>query len=86
MPSLKGPIVGLIVAPILTWLTWSTAVDLQNGIHPQYTGRRTIVKRLLASIAESLGPTGVLLVGGAVCLGMAAWLVMTLKRRKAEKA
>jgi hypothetical protein len=82
MPSLKGPIIGLIAAPLLTWATYSTAIDLQNGVHHEYSGRRAATKKLFAFIAESLGPTGVLVVGGAVCVGMVAWLVLTLKKRK----
>ena len=84
MSSLKGPIAGLLLAPLFTWIAYSTAVDLRNGIKPEYTGRRVIIKKILASIAESLGPTGVLLVSGAICLGMVAWLVMTLKKRAAK--
>ncbi|HEX7899895.1 MAG TPA: hypothetical protein VF950_19150 [Planctomycetota bacterium] len=82
MPSLKGPIIGLIAAPLLTWATYSTAIDIQNGVQHEYTGRRAGTKKLFAFFAESLGPTGVLVVGGAICLGMIAWLVFTLKKRK----
>lgn len=82
MPSLKGPIIGLLVAPLLTWVTWSTALDIQGGTYREPTGRRAGAKKLFAWIAEALGPTGVLVVGGLVCAGMVAWLIVTLKKRK----
>ena len=82
MPSLKGPIIGLIIAPILSWATYSTALDIQGGTYREPTGRRAGLKKLFAWIAESLGPTGVLVVGGLVCAGMVAWLILTLKKRK----
>ena len=83
MPSLKGPIIGLIVAPLLTWLTYATALHIQDGTYKEPTGRRALQKKLLAGAAEALGPTGSLLVGGLLCAGMVAWLVVTLKKRAA---
>lgn len=81
MASVKGPLVGTLVCGGLTWVMWSTAVDAQAGIHREYHGRRSGIKQLLASAAESLGPTGSLVVGGLLTLGMIGWLVYTLKQR-----
>ncbi len=86
MSSVKGPLVGTLVCGGLTWVMWSTAVDAQAGIHKDYHGRRSGIKQLLASVAESLGPTGSLVVGGLLTLGMIGWLVYTLKQKgKAEQ-
>ena len=81
MPSLKGPILGLIIAPILTFGAYMTAVEIEHGVRHEYTGRRAGVKMLFAWIAESLGSTGVIVAGGLICAGMVAWLILTLKKR-----
>jgi hypothetical protein len=83
MPSLKGPILGVIIAPLLTWASYSTAVQIQDGIRFEYSGRRAGLKQLMAWLAETLGPAGSLVVGGLVSAGMVAWLIVTLKKRKA---
>ncbi len=83
MPSLKGPILGLIAAPLLTWGTYTTALQIRSGAHVEITGRRALTKRLFAWAAETLGPTGVLVAGGLATAAMLAWLILTLKRRKA---
>ena len=83
MPSLKGPIIGLIAAPLLTWLSYATALQIRSGTYHEPTGRKALQKKLIAGVAEALGPTGSLVVGGLVCAGMVAWLVVTLKKRSA---
>lgn len=86
MPSLKGPIIGLVVAPLATWLAYGTALQIQSGTYKEPTGRRILYKKIFAGIAETLGPTGTLVVGGLLCAGMVAWLVLTLKKRKEAAA
>lgn len=81
MPSLKGPIVGLLVTAVLTVVTYLTAVDIQGGVHREYTGRRAGTKKLFAAIAEALGPTGVLMVGGLISAALVGWLVWTIRQR-----
>lgn len=44
MPSLKGPILGLIAAPLLTWGTYTTALQIQGGAQVEITGRRAAAK------------------------------------------
>ncbi len=56
-------LLGIIVIGGLTWVFRGIAIDAQNGIEFEATGRRSGIKNLLASGAEMLGPTGVLLVG-----------------------
>jgi hypothetical protein len=86
MPSLKGPIIGLIGAPLLTWLTYATALQIEAGTYKEPTGRKVLYKKMLAGAAEALGPSGSLAVGGLVCAGMVAWLIVTLKKRKEAAA
>ena len=86
MPSLKGPLIGLVAAPLLTWLMYAEARQIEAGIRHEYTGRRAGAKKLFALVAETLGPTNTLLVGGAVCVGMVVWLIVTLKKRKEAAA
>lgn len=68
---------------MLSWSLYTTAVQIQSGAYVEYTGRRALTKRLLAWIAGTLGPTGVLVVLGLITAAMVAWLVLTLKKRKA---
>jgi hypothetical protein len=86
MPSLKGPLIGIVAAPLLTWATCSMAVSIQAGEEIRISGRRSSYKRLFAWLAETLGPTGSLVAGGLLTLAMAAWLVLTLKARAKAKA
>jgi hypothetical protein len=86
MPSLKGPIIGMLVAPVLTWLAYSTAVSLQAGEEIKTTGRRAGLKALFVAVAETLGPTGSLVVGGIITAAMVAWLVYALGQRKKARA
>lgn len=81
MPSLRGPIVGLLISGILTFAIFMTARQIEAGTHLTYTGRRAASKQLLAEIAEALGTTGSLAVGLPVVAMFGLWLVLRIRRR-----
>lgn len=80
--ALKGPVIGLGVIGLLTWLTHAMALELAAGHEIRTTGRRAIYKKALAWAAELLGPTGVLVVGGLLAAAMIAWAVVAVKNLK----
>jgi hypothetical protein len=85
MGRIKGPLFGLLAAGLLTWTTYSTALETQGGVHREYTGRRAGLKQLFAWLADLLGPTGVLVAGGLIIAACVAWLVLSLKKGKGEE-
>ncbi|MEM6343898.1 MAG: hypothetical protein AAF927_08460 [Bacteroidota bacterium] len=63
MQPLLLNILALVLIPVFTWVARGMAIDAQNGIEYQATGRRSGLKQLLASAVEFIGPTGVLILG-----------------------
>ncbi|MCB0649586.1 MAG: hypothetical protein KDC49_23115 [Saprospiraceae bacterium] len=67
--------IGLII--FLTWVFRGMALDALNGEHYEASGRRAGKKQLIATIVESLGPNGVLVVG---VLALAIMIYITYRR------
>ena len=86
MPSLKGPLVSIVVVLIATSGIYQGATDATQGIEREFTGRRSGLRKLLYEAGGSLGESGTLLLGGVLLLAAIAWLVVTLKQRSAIKA
>lgn len=82
MPRLEGPIGALIVVPVLTLVTYSSAVKSAAGEPLEVSGRRQTLKQLIVSAGESLGPTGCLVVGGVATILAIIWLVVTVRVRQ----
>lgn len=85
MPSLRGPILSLILAPIFMMGLYQSATDAQNGVRREFTGRRAGLRKLLAAAGEALGPTGSLVVGGVLIALALVWLVITIKQRQSSR-
>ncbi len=73
------PIIGVLSIPLLTYGTYTYALDAQRGIRHEFTGRRAGVKQLLAAAGEALGPTPTLVVGGLLTAAAIAWLVVSIR-------
>lgn len=82
MRNLRGPIIALIVAPLLTVVTYSMALKSAAGETLEVSGRRRALKQLLVSAAETLGPTGCLAVGAIATVLAAVWLVRIVQVRQ----
>ena len=78
MPSLRGPMIAVLAAPLLTFVTYSSAVKSAAGESLEVTGRRRAVKQLIISVGETLGPTGSLVVGGVATILAVIWLIYTI--------
>lgn len=67
----------VVLIPIFTWVARNLAIDAQNGIEYEATGRRSGLKQLFANAVEFIGPTGVVIIG---VLGLAFMGYKTYQR------
>jgi len=75
-------LMGVLVA-LLTYGSMWTAVLFAGGDESAYlraAGRHESAARLYILVCRSLGPTGVVIVGGLVVLGCIVWLVKRVKQ------
>ncbi len=70
-----SPVVTLVVLGGITTALWLGARDLASGGEVDTGGRRGLLKRVFVWLLELLGPTGVLIVGGLICVVVLVWLV-----------
>ncbi len=70
-------LLGVIAIPLFTWVFRDMAIDAQNGIAYEASGRRSGLKSLLADFVEMIGPTGVLIIG---LLGLGYMVYRTYNR------
>ncbi len=82
MPGLKGPILGVIFVPLITFGMYSAALEAQSGGMREFSGRNAALKSLIYSAGSALGPTGSLVVGAVLALAAIGWLVMTIQKRR----
>ncbi len=73
------PVVGIGIVGGLTALLYFMAQDLAAGNEPDTTGRRGLLKTLVAWVVDLIGSTGVLVVGGLLVVCMILWLVARVK-------
>lgn len=74
--------VGALISVAITTLLYTTAISLTNGESVSTSGRRGLIKKLLVAIADFLGPTGSLLVGGLITMFFIYVLINTLRNPK----
>ena len=78
----NGVIINGIVTLVVAFIFWSlygNAVEAQNGGHTEAFGRRKGLKQILIDITETVGPTGVLVVGAVVILYFVYKIVKSAK-------
>ena len=79
MWAAKSPLVVLAVIAFSVFLLVNAAAELADGEDVTVTGRNRGLKKLLAFVLETIGPTGVYIVGG-VLSGLALYrLVQRIK-------
>ena len=73
--SLK-PVIALLACMIFTWFCWfaATTPPSSQGQQTVHGGRSGLVMMLLQGFAHMLGPTGVLIVGGAIAGLILRWM------------
>lgn len=79
---MKGPIIGVILAPIITLAMYMAAVEVQAGGVHEFTGKNAAIKNLIYSLGGTLGPTGSIIVGGLISLVMVVWLITVIKKKR----
>ena len=70
-------IIAILSVAALTWAFRDMAIDAQNGIHYEASGRNSGLKQLIANAVEAIGPLGVTLIG---ILGLIYIIFITYKR------
>ncbi|WP_299886772.1 hypothetical protein [uncultured Lacinutrix sp.] len=77
LKQLTPKLIGLGVSGLLTWILFTTASAIENGETISTSGgRRRFFKRVIVWIAETLGVTGTLVIGGLIT-AFFAYLVIT---------
>jgi hypothetical protein len=66
--AMTPSLIGLGVTAVLTWLIHSMAAEIAMGQDVDVSGRKSLYKRIFAWLAETLGTTGTLAVGGLIAL------------------
>jgi hypothetical protein len=77
---MKGPIIGTILAPIITIAMYFSALEAQSGATREFTGRNAAIKSLIYSLGGTIGPVGSIIVGGLISVAMIAWLIVSIKK------
>lgn len=74
MNSLKAAMSVVFVAPLLTYVTYSSAVKSAAGESVDVSGRRQGIKQLIVYVGETLGPAATLSIGCGVTIASVIWL------------
>jgi hypothetical protein len=56
--SISSPLIGLAITLVLGWVIYEEAKTIESGGVIEISGRRQMVKKLFAWVAETLGTTG----------------------------
>lgn len=70
-------ILGTLAVVAGTYIFRGMAIDAQNGIEYEATGRRRGLKKLFATAVEAIGPTGIIVIGA---LGLLYMIYRTYSR------
>ena len=70
-------LLGVVAIPVFTWVFRGMALEAEQGIHYEASGRRSGIKQLLANVVEALGPFWVTVIGVLATLYM---VYVTYKR------
>jgi hypothetical protein len=82
--AMTPSLIGLGVTVGLTWLIHSMAADIASGQEVDVSGRKSLYKRIFAWLAETLGTTGTLAVGGLIALACLYFMYQAYKNPSDE--
>lgn len=68
LTQIQSPGIVALVSGGLTALLYNTALSLERGEYVSTSGRRGLMKKIFVAIADFLGSTGTLVVGGLITL------------------
>lgn len=73
--SAFGSLVALTIFGLGTWGLRAAAIAIQTAEEVEISGRKKGLKQLFVWVLELLGPTGVTVIGGLLCL-LSAWVLV----------
>lgn len=82
--AIGNGMIGLLVTLALTGVTYGIAKDLEHGEDMDIHGRRAWLKAILWGIAETLGPTGTIVVGLLIAAAFGWFIWKRLKKPPTE--
>ncbi|CAL2080605.1 conserved hypothetical protein [Tenacibaculum sp. 190524A05c] len=85
LKQIQPPGIAALVAAGITALLFSTAKSLERGEHVSTSGRRGLIKKLFVGIADFLGSTGSLLIGGLVVVFFVYLVIQIVRNPKQGK-
>ncbi|RKF05130.1 hypothetical protein C8N26_0531 [Tenacibaculum lutimaris] len=85
LKQIKPSLFGTALFGGITWVLYTTALSIQNGQHLDTSGRRSLIRKIIVGIADFLGPTGSLIVGGLLTLLFVYTFINTIRKPKEGK-
>lgn len=85
LKQIKPSLFGTALFGGITWVLYTTALSIQNGEHLDTSGRRSLIRKIIVGIADFLGPTGSLIVGGLLTLLFVYTFINTIRKPKEGK-
>lgn len=85
LKQIKPSLIGTALFGGITWVLYTTALSIQNGQHLDTSGRRSLIRKIIVGIADFLGPTGSLIVGGLLTLLFVYTFINTIRKPKEGK-
>lgn len=77
--AIQSPVIGLALSLLFGWVLFGEAQTIEAGGSIEISGRRALVKRLMAWLAETLGTQGVLIVAGLAVVACAYFIYKNMK-------
>jgi hypothetical protein len=68
LKQIQPPGIGALISGGITAVLYNIALSLEKGEHVRTSGRRGLIKKLFVGIADFLGATGCLIVGGIITI------------------
>jgi len=85
LKQVKPSLFGTVLFGGITWVLYTTALSIENGQHLDTGGRRSLIKKIIVGIADFLGSTGSLIVGGLLTLLFVYTFINTIRKPKEGK-
>ncbi|APG65813.1 hypothetical protein LPB136_10755 [Tenacibaculum todarodis] len=83
--QIQPAVIGTLIFGAITYFLHTIALSLQNGEEIRTSGRRGLIKKIFVGIADFLGPTGSLIIGGLVTLFFIYILIKTISKPQQGK-
>ncbi len=75
-------LIAITIAAFLSIATYITAIEIENGVTVNVSGKRSIIKAMMISVAENLGSFGTISAGFVIMGILGSLLIRTIKNPK----